>query len=134
MDIWVLIYLYMMIQIIDQVGQPIRLKAYRRFIPGQIVRLVRTRQEVYCTLSDSLHPFGMVLDEADSLGHIPIIYNSASLIQTEHFEPGDYWMGALVYCSDWGCLTLDKPQPTAVPIAYVEKDWESGNPLEIRWI
>ena len=57
-----------MIEIIEQIGSPIRLPAYRIFSPGHIVKLVRTPTSVYCSLSNSTAPFGIVTGPPDEFG------------------------------------------------------------------
>jgi hypothetical protein len=100
------------------------------------VKLVRTPNDVYCSLSNSIQPFGIVIDLPNQFGMIPILYNSASLLRTDNFEPElEYAMGALVYSSEQGVLTSEKCRPNSVPIAYVETKLVTGDKvLEIRWI
>ena len=86
-----------MIEIIEQVGDPIRLPAYRDFLPGHIVKLVRTPTSVYCSLSDSINAFGIVIGPPDEFGLIPILCGSASIIKTDKFEvDGEYLVGSFI--------------------------------------
>lgn len=124
-----------MIEIIAQIGNPIYLPAYKDFLPGQIIKLTRTPTQVYCSLSDSINPFGIVINNPNEFGLIPILYTSASLIKTDNFEINlKYKMGNLIYCNEYGVLTLKKYKENAVPIAYVENDLKPNKLLEIRWI
>lgn len=112
------------------------IRAYRDFAPGQIVKLVRTNNDVYCSLSNSIQPFGVVMGQPDRFGMIPILYNSASLLKTDNFDiEQDYSMGSLVYSSEMGIFTSEKCRSNSVPIAYVETELIAGDKvLEIRWI
>lgn len=125
-----------MLEIVAQIGNPMMLRAYRDLVPGQIVKLVRTHNDVYCSLSNSRKPFGMVIGFPNQFGMIPVLYSSASIIRTDNFEPGlEYNMGSLVYSSETGVLTTEKYHPNSMPIAYVETELSTGDKvLEIRWI
>jgi hypothetical protein len=125
-----------MLEIIAQVGNPMMIRAYRDFVPGQIVKLVRTNHEAYCSLSNSVQPFGVVIGLQDQFGQIPVLYNSASLLRTDNFEEGlEYAMGSLVYSSEMGVFTSVKCRANSIPIAYVENELVEGDKaLEIRWI
>lgn len=123
-----------MIEIIEQIGQSMKLPAYREFEPGQIIKLVRTPTSVYCSLSNSTNPFGMVLDTSDGY-LVSILYNSASIIRTDCFDYScNYTVGELIYSNDSGSITASKLHINSIPIAYVEKPPEDSNLLEIRWI
>ena len=125
-----------MLEIVAQIGNPMMIRAYREFMPGQIVKLIRTPNDVYCSLSNSSQPFGVVIGLPNQFGMIPVLYSSASLIRTDNFESEfEYNMGALVYSSETGVLTTKKYMPNSIPIAYVETELIAGDKvLEIRWI
>lgn len=125
-----------MIEIIEQIGSPVRLPAYREFLPGHIVKLVRTPTSVYCGLSNSTNPFGIVTGPIEEFELIPILCGTASIINTDNFDSnGEYKEGEFVYSNNSGVITSLKLHGNSVPIAYVERELEEGcSILQIRWI
>jgi len=124
------------IEIIEQVGKPLMIKAYHNFALGLLVKLIRTPNDIYASLSLGKKPFGVVAGPPNQFKMIPVLYNSSTLLKLYYFENElSYSLGDLLYSNPWGRITSKKTYPNSIPIAFVEENLkENENLLKIRLI
>lgn len=124
-----------MVEIIEQLTEPIRLFAGNDIITGDIVALSYDSDNVYCTLSNSRNPFGMVVGPRDRWGMVPILCNMAILKVDNYVTSERYEVGDFLYSNDEGQLTNKKCQENSILLGHVLEPPSAENPaMEINWI
>ena len=127
-----------MFEIVEQLASPIKLPAKKGayFEPGHIVKLVRTPEEVFCSLADCKCAFGIVTGPIDEIGFVPVLSTGAAIILTDFFEETlGYFPGALIYSNNDGVITTRKIEENSVLLAYVIAGNTNGREhIEINWI
>lgn len=127
-----------MFEIVEQLAGPIKLPAQKgeKFVPGHIIKLIRTPDEVFCTLGSCTNVFGIVTGPIDDLGFVPVLTSGAAIILTDNFEETlKYIPGALIYSNNSGLITTRKIEEHALLLAYVIAGNTRGREhIEIHWI
>ncbi len=127
-----------MFEIVEQLASPIKLPAQKGtiFVPGHIIKLIRTPDDVFCTLSDCKNAFGIVTGPIDDLGFVPVLTSGSAIILTDSFEETlGYIPGALIYSNNFGLITTRKIEKHAILLAYVIAANTNGREhIEIHWI
>ncbi len=124
-----------MVEIVEYLLEPIRLFAASNIVIGDIVTLSYDEDNIYCKLSDSRNPFGMVVGPRDEWGMMPILCNMA-IVKLSNYDASEaYSVGDLLYSNEVGKLTNKKCQDHSLLLGCVLKPPSDDNSLiEINWI
>ena len=124
-----------MVEIIEQLSESIRLFAALDIVAGDIIALAYDEDNIYCTLSNSLNPFGMVVGPRDKWGMVPILYDMA-ILKVDSYDISDtYEVGDLLYSNEFGKLTNQKCHENSLLLGHVvEPPASKSRPMEINWI
>ena len=127
-----------MFEIVEQLASPIKLPAEKgaSFRSGHIVKLIRTPNDVFCTLGDCANAFGIVTGPVDDLGFVPVLSAGAAIILMDLFEETlEYFPGALIYSNNEGLITTRKIEENSILLAYViAANTRGRDHIEINWI
>ena len=124
-----------MVEIIEQLSEPIRLFAGNDIVIGDIIALSYDNDTVSCKLSNSRNAFGMVIGRHDRWGMVPILYNMA-IVRVDNYDTSEkYEVGDFLYSSDEGQLTNKKCKDDSILLGRVLDPPSAENPImEINWI
>lgn len=124
-----------MVEVIEKLSEPIRLPAAADVVEGNIVTLAHDKTDIYCVISNSLHPFGIVIGPRDEWNMVSILCNMAILKVDMYNISETYDIGSLLYSNESGTLTGKKHHENSLLVGHVisPPETESG-PMEINWI
>ena len=124
-----------MIEIVEQLLDPIRILATSNLMIGSIITLSYNKDDVYCTLSNSLNPLGIVVGSYDQWGMVPILCDMAIIKLDTYEKAEDYNIGDSLYSNNFGQLTKNKYHNNSLLLGHIINPPSKDNPvMEINWI
>lgn len=124
-----------MVEIVEQLLEPIRLPAGFEVFPGDIISLSYDDDSVSCVLSNSRNPFGMVVGPPDEWGRVPVLCGLA-IVKVDIYDISEkYDAGDLLYSNEAGRLTNKKCEDNSLLLGHVLTPPSDGDSsMEINWI
>tara|TARA_Y100000310_G_C20556410_1_gene750760 strand:+ start:357 stop:731 length:375 start_codon:yes stop_codon:yes gene_type:complete len=124
-----------MVEIVEQLLEPIRLSAGDDIVLGDIISLSYDDAGVSCALSNSRNPFGMVVGPSNRWGMVPVLCGMA-IVKVSNYDISEtYDAGDLLYSNETGQLTNKKCQDNSLLLGHVLEPPSDENPsMEINWI